>query len=114
MLTHEEQEVYQVSLRFVAMTARINSSLPHHDTALADQLRRTALSIPIFIAEALAESSHVEQRAVLTDARSAAMECGALLDVLAMLGVAEPADMKEAKRLLEKTTVLLAQKLGSV
>jgi four helix bundle protein len=48
----EKLDVYQRSIEFVAVAARIISELPSGYSSLSDQLRRAALSVPVNVAEA--------------------------------------------------------------
>jgi four helix bundle protein len=56
ILDYEKLEVYQLSLQFVAASARILAQLPAGYSSFADQLRRAALSVPLNIAEAVGKT----------------------------------------------------------
>jgi four helix bundle protein len=57
-------------------------SLPRGNSALADQWRRAATSIPLNIAEAVGKLSYAERQNRFAIARGEAMECGAIIDVV--------------------------------
>ena len=51
MLAYEKLDVYRCATQFLALAAQIYGALPKGNAALADQLRRAALSIPLNINE---------------------------------------------------------------
>jgi four helix bundle protein len=52
MLTFQRLDVYRCVIDFLALCTPLLESLPRDTSALADQLRRAAMSIPLNIAEA--------------------------------------------------------------
>ena len=66
--------VYQTAVRFLPLAAAIADSLPPRYAAMAEQLRRASLSIPLNIAEGSGKSSGPDQRRFYTIARGSAME----------------------------------------
>ena len=52
MLDHERLDVYQRAIEFLAIAFAVADRVPRGYAALADQLRRAAMSIPLNIAEA--------------------------------------------------------------
>ena len=52
---HERMEVYQLAIQFVVLTSRILHGLPKGRSYLADQLRRSATSVVLNIAEGAGE-----------------------------------------------------------
>ncbi len=108
MLDHERLDVYQCSIEFLAIAFTIVGRLPRGYAALADQLRRAATSIPLNIAEAAGRSGRQERVHFHAIARGSAMECGAILDVVRLLHVAE-ADVRRGKELLVRAVAMLSR-----
>jgi four helix bundle protein len=109
MLDHERLDVYQCSIQFLAMAFAILGRLPRGYAPLADQLRRAATSIPLNIAEAAGKTSADERAHHHAIARGSAMECGAILDVVRLLGVAPEPEIARAKELLVRTVSMLSK-----
>jgi four helix bundle protein len=55
-------KVYPAAIRFLPLAARMADSLPPRKAGMADQLRRTALSIPLHIAEGSGKNTGPDQR----------------------------------------------------
>ncbi len=70
-------EANQFRVRFLPLSADIAGAraLPHRDAALADQLRRASLSIPLNIAASSGKTSGPDQRRFYAMARGSGMEC---------------------------------------
>ena len=49
-LHHEDLDAYQASIEFLALASTLLGHYPRGNAALADQLRRASLSIPLNIA----------------------------------------------------------------
>jgi hypothetical protein len=62
ILDYEKLEVYQLSLQFVAASARILAQFPSGYSPYAGQLRRAALSIPLNIAEAVGKTQMPDRK----------------------------------------------------
>ena len=82
-------DVYKISVRFLPLAAEIAESLSPRYSAIADQLRRASLSIPLNIAEGSGKSANPDPRRFYTIARGSAMECAAILDACKALGLIE-------------------------
>jgi four helix bundle protein len=52
-LSHERLDAYQVAIQFLAFSTELVRTFPKGHSALADQLRRAALSVPLNTAEAV-------------------------------------------------------------
>ena len=77
---------------------------------MADQLRRAAMSIPLNIAEGSGRASASADRTRFRGiARGSAMECGAILDVVRVLGVASELEWSRAKSLLIRVVEMLSK-----
>jgi len=102
-------DVYQIAVRFLPLAAAIADSLPPRCAALAEQLRRASLSIPLNIAEGSGKSTGPDQRRFYTIARGSAMECAAILDACQALSLIEPVRFEEADQLLLSAVRMLSK-----
>lgn len=100
-------EVYQTAIRFLPLAAGIADRLPPRYTAMADQLRRAALSIPLNIAEGSGKTSGPDQRRFYSI--GSAMECAAIIDACSALAPIEQAQMQEADQLLLSVVRMLSK-----
>lgn len=102
-------EVYQVAIRFLPLAAVLADGFPPRHGALADQLRRASVSIPLNIAEGSGKSSGPDQRRFYAMARGSAMECAAILDASVALGLVQALQAREADALLESLVRMLSK-----
>ena len=109
MLAYEKLDAYRVAIEFLAVSTTILDALPKGHSALGDQLRRAAMSIPLNIAEASGKTTAADRRRYCSIARGSAMECGAILDVSAVLGVAGAEEMERGKALLVRIVSMLTK-----
>lgn len=109
MLAHENLDVYQRSIEFLAVSSKIIERIPQGNSVLVDQLRRAALSIPLNIAEGTGKTSVVDKRRFYGIARGSAMECGAVLDACRVLRLAEGELIAEGKSLLVRIVSMLTK-----
>jgi four helix bundle protein len=105
----EKLDVYRCAVEFVAAAARIISELPAGYSALADQLRRAALSVPVNIAEGVGRTSVADRLRPYANARGSAMECAAILDACRVLRVANPSLLGDGRSLLMRIVQLLSK-----
>ena len=82
MLHFQNLDVYQRAIEFLALAQRVRRCLPKGHADLADQLRRSAQSIPQNIAEGCGRATRADKAKHYTIARGSAMESAAHLDVL--------------------------------
>src|SRR5271165_5420423 len=106
-LDHERLDVYRCSIEFLSLAVRIGSGLARGQADLRDQLQRASTSIPLNIAEASGKTSAADRARFHAIARGSALECGAVLDVLGVMGAAKHEDIRRAKPLLERITAML-------
>ncbi|UJR80011.1 four helix bundle protein [Sandaracinus amylolyticus] len=111
MLDYERLDVYRTSLDFLSLALVLADRVPRGYGPIGDQLRRAATSIPLNVAEAMGRSTRDDRRRHLSIARGSAMECGALLDVIARIPEAR-VDTDQAKQLIERVVAMLT-KLGA-
>lgn len=109
MLAYERLDVYRCSVEFLAASVALIHALPKGNASLADQLRRAGMSIPLNIAEAAGKTTAADRRRFSAIARGSAMECGAILDVCVVLGVADHDEVERAKALLVRIVSMLTK-----
>lgn len=109
MLAHENLDVYQRSIEFLAVSSKIVEGLPQGNSVLSDQLRRAALSIPLNIAEGTGKPSVGDRRRFYGIARGSAMECGAVLDACRVLTLADDELITQGKSLLVRIVSMLTR-----
>ena len=105
----QKLDVYQRAIEFLAATTTIVSEFPRGCGALADQLRRAALSIPLNIAEAQGRPSTGESARAYAIARGSAMECAAIVDAASVLGAIDGAKATNARALLLRIVQMLSK-----
>jgi four helix bundle protein len=104
-------EVYQGAIRFLPLATGMAEGLPPRYAALADQLRRAALSIPLNIAEGSGKNSNPDQHRLYSIARGSAMECAAIMDACSALSLMEQTQIQGANQLL-LSGVRMLSKMG--
>lgn len=109
MLDYEKLDAYQFALRFAGICFAILEHLPRGHAELADQLRRAIISVPLNIAEGAGKATDKDRRRFNAIARGSAMECGAVLDLLKLQNLAEPAAIAEAKALCTRVVAMLSK-----
>ena len=109
MLAYEKLDVYRCATQFLAVAAQIYGALPKGNAALADQLRRAALSIPLNIAESSGKPTTAERKRFAGITRGSAMECGAILDACRILDLADGERIERGKELLVRIVSMLSR-----
>jgi four helix bundle protein len=109
MLSFQRLDVYRCAIEFLALSTRLPLRLPKGHSALADQLRRAALSIPLNIAEAAGRSSAADGARHYAVARGSAMECAAIVDALRVLEVIGEEEQARASDLLARVVAMLTR-----
>ena len=82
MLSFQKLDVYQRSIEFLAFAHGLLARLPKGHAELADQLRRSAQSVPQNIAQGEGRVAKADKARHYTLARGSARESAAQLDVL--------------------------------
>ena len=108
-LSHEKLEVYQKSIQFLTLTARVVSNAPRGYGELCDQLKRAALSVPLNIAEASGRTGSLDNAKHFTIARGSALECGAIFDACTALQILDPKIYVEGKHLIVAVVSMLSK-----
>lgn len=109
MLDHERLDVYRLAMDYCALALGIAARLPRGHAHLADQVRRAATSIPLNIAEGAGKTSGQDRVHCHRIARGEAMESGAALDVIRLLGVAPAEQLDRGKDLLVRIVSMLTK-----
>jgi len=109
MLDHERLDVYQCAIQFVAAALNVVQQFPPGYAQLADQLRRAAFSIPLNIAEGAGKVTARDRCRFHAIARGSAMECGAIVDIAALLDVIAKDQLTDAKNLLVRIVSMLSK-----
>jgi four helix bundle protein len=111
MFGFQRLDVYRCAVRFLALSSALLERLPRGHGALADQLRRAALSVPLNIAEGTGKGGKDAAR-FYTIARGSALECAAVLDALEAVGVFAEGELGELRELLERVVAMLTKLRG--
>ena len=108
-LSHEKLDVYQKSIQFLALSAKIITNLPKGHADLIDQLKRAALSVPLNIGEASGRTGSLDNARHFAIARGSSLECGAIIDAANALGIIDQRTYYEAKRLIVPIVAMLSK-----
>ena len=109
MLDYEKLDVYQRAIEHLVYVFKHLPLLPRGHSALADQWRRAAMSIPLNIGEGAGKTSAAERSHCYAIARGEAMECGAILDVVRLLHIVPDADLVHSKQLVVRIVEMLTK-----
>ncbi|HEY0255428.1 MAG TPA: four helix bundle protein [Kofleriaceae bacterium] len=109
MLDYERLDVYRCAIEHLAFVFKSLPDVPKGYAALTDQWRRAAMSIPLNIAEATGKTSDADRANRYAIARGEAMECGAIIDVVRLMGPLPETDLAAAKVLLERIVGMLTR-----
>lgn len=108
---HEQLDVYQLSLKYVAWAYGIARNLNGLNRHARDQLLRASQSVPLNIAEGNGKGTGPDRRRFFEIARGSALECAAIQDTLVICEVISGAESEEGKRVLLRIVSMLT-KLG--
>jgi four helix bundle protein len=109
MLDYEKLDVYQCAIQHLAFVFKSLPNVPRGYSALVDQWRRAAVSIPLNIAEAVGKTSEADRNNRYAIARGEAMECGAILDVVRLIEAVPDTELAAAKSLLVRVVGMLSK-----
>ena len=106
MFGFQRLDAYQAATSFLGEAAKLAVKVPRGQGDLADQLRRAALSVPLNIAEGSGKFTREAIR-FYAIARGSALECAAILDALASLGLIGDDDLAPGRAFLERVVATL-------
>jgi four helix bundle protein len=113
MFSHENLDVYRVSLEFVAWSYNLCKNLTGVDRHCRDQLLRAGQSIPLNIAEGNGKRPSPDRRRFFQIAYGSALESAATLDVLVACQCRTAAEVHGGKLLLSRVVAMLIRLTGS-
>jgi len=108
-LDHENLDVYQCSVKFLAFSAKIANQIPKEYSGLSNQLRRASTSISLNIAEGSGKTTRADKAKFYGIARGSSMEYGAVLDACLVLEFSEKDLVKDSKKLLVRVVAMLTK-----
>jgi four helix bundle protein len=106
---HERLRVYQRALDFYSWVFLTLPQLPRGHAPVLDQLRRAGSSVALNIAEGAGKYELADKRRHYLIARGSAMECAAVLDVLARGDLIEPQLRVEGRVMLRDVVAMLVK-----
>jgi four helix bundle protein len=111
MFGFQKLDVYRCAVAFLGVASALAERVPRGHSALADQLRRAALSVPLNIAEGSGKGTMKdrEARRFYAIARGSALECAAIVDALAALRFVPADEASGANELLERIVSMLTR-----
>jgi four helix bundle protein len=112
MMSHERLDVYQCTIKFLAIALRLLDDIPRGFSPLADQLKRAAMGMPLQIAEGAGKRTSADCRRFFDYARGSAMECSAALDVMRECNFGEKEHIETGKALLDRIAAMLTKLAG--
>ena len=112
MLHFQKLDVYQRSIEFLVVAQHIRGRLPKGHADLADQLRRSAQSIPQNIAEGCGRTTRGDKAKHYTIARGSAMESASHLDVMRVDELIDADLYARGIELLERIVAMLTKLIG--
>jgi four helix bundle protein len=111
MLSYKKLDVYRCSIELLALVVEVLDALSKKkgSAALADQLKRAALSVPLNIGEGAGRSTPADQRKHFVIARGSAMECGTILDAGVVLRVVDAKIAQRGEMLVTRIVEMLTK-----
>jgi four helix bundle protein len=111
MFGFQKLDVYRCAATFLGLASTLAERVPRGHTALADQLRRASLSVPLNIAEGSGKGTVEDRdaRRFYAIARGSALECAAIVDALETLGFVLADEATRARELLERIVSMLTR-----
>jgi len=111
MFGFQKLDVYRCAVTFLGVASTLAEGVPRGHSALADQLRRAALSVPLNIAEGSGKGTMEdrEARRFYAIARGSALECAAIVDALVALRFVPDDEATGAHELVERIVSMLSR-----
>lgn len=109
-LNHQKLDIYQLSKSFVFECYRLTRTLPPEERyGIMSQIRRTALSVHLNIAEGASRKSEAERKRYYEVARGSILEIDAALDIAGILEYIHIVNTKELGKLLTRCFQMLSR-----
>ena len=109
MLAYEKLDVYRAALEFLALAHKVCGEAPKGTGSLIDQLRRSASSVPLNIAEGAGRMGSGDSAQHYAIARGSAAECGGALDSLVVMKAISWEQHRLGKELVERIVAMLTK-----
>jgi four helix bundle protein len=108
-LNYEKLDVYRCAMELLAQVHLLLDKLSKGFSHLADQLRRSCLSIPLNIAEGSGKSSPQERMRFFEIARASALECSAIINCCITLKLTDKDLLAHIRTLLFRIVQMLSK-----
>jgi four helix bundle protein len=105
---HERLDVYCAAIEYVGWAYRLCAGIKGHRNA-KEQLLRASQAIPLNIAEGNGKATDGDRRRYFEIARGAALEGGAVQDVLEVCGALSSEENARAKAVLDRVVAMLTK-----
>lgn len=106
---HEQLDVYQLSISYVARVLEVSNRLGGLHRITRDQWLRASQSIPLNIAEGNGRATEADRRRFFEIARGSALECSAIQDVLMVANQLSEGEHSAGKSNLERIVAMLCR-----
>ena len=108
MFSHEKFHAYQLSVEYWETALKLIPNIPAENSGLRDQLKRAASSISLNIAEGCGRLEEKDRKRFFAIARGSAMECAAILDLLARIEPELTSNANHSKKALLSIVKILS------
>ena len=109
MLGYQRLDVYKCAVRLLTICSGLSDDVPKGYVALGEQLRRSAVSVPLNIAEGCGRTGSSDAARFFAIARGSAMECGAILDAMTAIGSPHAERLEESSALVTRIVEMLTK-----
>ena len=112
-LNHKNLDVYKAARELLKLSYQITKKLPPEEKFnLSSQIKRSALSVILNIAEGSSRKSQVERKRFYQISRSSVIEIDAAAEVIIDLGYLKEDDLRSIGIFLNKTFSMLTKMIG--
>jgi len=112
-LNHQKLDVYRVSQQFVPECYKLTRLLPDNEkSGMISQIRRTALSVHLNIAEGASRKSETERKGYYEVSRGSIIEIDAALDIANGLKYLKSEDLTLLNKLMVQCFKILTGIIG--
>ena len=105
-LDAEKLDCYRVAVEFQALACKL---VPADQRVLKDQLERASVSVVLCLAEGGGRRSRRDKARFYVMARGSAAECGAIVDLLRVRGLASLVECRRARSLVVRLVQMLTK-----